>query len=336
MGRITVFSTSTCPHCKRAKALLADKGWEYSEVSLSDYPEQRTAMLQLADKLSVPQIFFNERHLGGASELAGLDERGELQALYEEMAAAPAPTDARLAKPDYDPPPPPEPPVREPEPAIELGEGASATYPEVVATLARELPIEHRTHRATSYHNSFVGSEAVDVLMRVYTLPSREAALALGKRLQQAGLFDHVVPGDHAFKDEFLFYRLQEHASPTKLNSSRVWKAAAEAAVPCIVRLKKQLSKIIDACTDKEGKVDYIAAGETAEYAAFRLDSCELQAVDFLALAPDARLAFCINLCVAPGPTNCCFAPPCLSSQPAIFHARAGDDDGSRAVTGTT
>eukprot|EP01044_Picomonas_judraskeda_P015836 COSAG03_NODE_2720_length_2498_cov_2.215090_2_plen_154_part_01 len=106
MGRITVFSTATCPHCKRAKALLAEKGWDFTEVSLSDYPEKRGAMLQLADKLSVPQIFFNETHLGGAAELAALEERGELQALYEEMAAAPEPTDARLAKPDYEPVPP--------------------------------------------------------------------------------------------------------------------------------------------------------------------------------------------------------------------------------------
>ena len=86
------------------------------------------------------------------------------------------------------------------------------------------------------------------------------------------------------------------------------------------VRLKKQLSKIIDACTDKEGKVDYIAAGETAEYAAFRLDSCELQAVDFLALAPDARLAFCINLCVAPDQLLLCAA---VSIEPVCYFPRS-------------
>ncbi len=296
MGRITVFSTATCPHCKRAKALLAEKGWEFCEVSLSDYPEQRTAMLQLADKLSVPQIFFNDRHIGGASDLAALDERGELQALYEEMAAAPDPTDARLAKPDYDPASPPEPPQREPEPPIELGEGATATYPEVAATLARELAIEHRTHRATSYHNCFVGSQAVDVLMKVYGIQTRELAVALGVRLQRAGLFDNVVPGANEFGDDFLFYRLQAHASPKTLNSYRVWSGRADEAVPCVIRLKKQLSKILDSCTDKDGKVDYIAAAETPEYAAFQLDCCELQAVDFLSLSPDAKLAFSINL----------------------------------------
>ena len=204
-----MFSTATCPHCKRAKALLAEKGWDFTEVSLSDYPEKRAAMLQLADKLSVPQVFFNERHLGGAAELAALEERGELQALYDEMAAAPEPTDTRLAKPDYEPVLPPAPPAREPEAPIELGEGAAGTYPEIAATLERELAIENRSYHATLYHNCFVGSEAVGVLMRVYGIQSRELAVALGVRLQRAGLFDHVVPGAHEFKDESLFYRLQ-------------------------------------------------------------------------------------------------------------------------------
>jgi glutaredoxin 3 len=224
MGRITVFSTAACPHCKRAKGLLASKGWDYVEVSLSDYPEKRTAMLQLADKLSVPQIFFNESHLGGASELAALDEQGQLNALYESMTTAPDPTDERLAKPDYAPPPPPEPPSREPEPQIALGDadGTSATYPEIAAQLASELAIERRTFCASVYNNCFVGAEAVDVLMQLYALPTREEAVALGVRLQQAGMFDHVVEGSgHTFKDEFLFYRLQAHASPKTLNSCR-------------------------------------------------------------------------------------------------------------------
>ena len=300
MGRITVFSTSTCPHCKRAKGLLTSKGWEYVEVSLSDYPEKRTAMLQLADKLSVPQIFFNEKHLGGASELAALDEQGQLDALYEEMAAAPEPADERLAKPDYAPPPPPEPPIREAEPPIALAAGedaASATYPEIAAQLASELAIDSRTFRASVYHNCFVGAEAVDVLMKLYALLTREEAVGLGLTLQQAGMFDHVVEGsDHPFKDELLFYRLQAHASPKTLNSSRKWKGVAEGAVPCAIRLKKSLSKILDSFTDDDGKVDYLAARDTPQFAAFSLASCELQAVDYLSLEPKAKLAFSINV----------------------------------------
>ena len=71
MGRITIFALSSCPHCKRVKAFLTDKSWEYYEISLTSYPEKRSDMLALADRLTVPQVFFNTRHLGGAAEVAG-------------------------------------------------------------------------------------------------------------------------------------------------------------------------------------------------------------------------------------------------------------------------
>ena len=50
---ITIFTLASCPHCKRAKALLADKGWSYVEVSLTDYPEKRNDMLELVMALMI-------------------------------------------------------------------------------------------------------------------------------------------------------------------------------------------------------------------------------------------------------------------------------------------
>ena len=52
MGRITVFHLATCPHCQRAKALLTQRGITYHDISLTDYPEMRAGMLQLADRLT--------------------------------------------------------------------------------------------------------------------------------------------------------------------------------------------------------------------------------------------------------------------------------------------
>ena len=97
------------------------------------------------------------------------------------------------------------------------------------------------------------------MLQRLYGVTSREAAVALGARLQEAGLFDHVE-GDHSFRDEFLFYRLQTDATPAMLNTCRRWRGSAQAAVPCVKRLKKALSSILSAHTDADGR-DYLAAG---------------------------------------------------------------------------
>ena len=80
------------------------------------------------------------------------------------------------------------------------------------------------------------------------------------------------------------------------LITCRRWRGAAQAAVPCVKRLKKALSSILSAHTDADGRVDYLAAAGTAEYRAFHEDSCELQAVDYLSLGTAERTCFSIEL----------------------------------------
>ena len=81
--------------------------------------------------------------------------------------------------------------------------------PEEAASIARALrravPIRDREWRRKVYRNCFVGSEAVDVLLRQGRAPTRAAAVHLGLQLERAGLFQHVR-GKHRFKDAMLFY----------------------------------------------------------------------------------------------------------------------------------
>lgn len=69
MGRITIFTLASCVHCRRAKATLVSRGFQFSEVSLSDYPSRREDMISLTNRVSVPQIFVNDTHLGGNDDL---------------------------------------------------------------------------------------------------------------------------------------------------------------------------------------------------------------------------------------------------------------------------
>lgn len=64
-GRVTVFSISGCPHCKAAKALLKKKGVKFAEVNLDVFPERREDMQERTGKSSCPQIFFNDKLIGG-------------------------------------------------------------------------------------------------------------------------------------------------------------------------------------------------------------------------------------------------------------------------------
>eukprot|EP00122_Pirum_gemmata_P016276 Pgem_evm1s15212 len=63
MGRVTVFAIDDCPFCIKAKNKLKEKEVQYLEINLSDYPQRRTDMLQMAKLLTVPQIFINEQHI---------------------------------------------------------------------------------------------------------------------------------------------------------------------------------------------------------------------------------------------------------------------------------
>lgn len=82
---IEIYTTSICPYCVRAKSLLMHKGATYAEYNVGFDYAARERMVERAHGLrSVPQIFINERHIGGFDELNELNRRGELDALLAE------------------------------------------------------------------------------------------------------------------------------------------------------------------------------------------------------------------------------------------------------------
>ena len=81
MAKIEIYTTPTCPYCHAAKLLLADKGADYTEITVLD-PELREAMTQRANgRRTVPQIFIGETHVGGYDDMAALDRAGGLDPL---------------------------------------------------------------------------------------------------------------------------------------------------------------------------------------------------------------------------------------------------------------
>jgi len=70
------------------------------------------------------------------------------------------------------------------------------------------LSISERRFRLIVYPHSFVGSEAVEWIMRTQKA-TREAAIKLGQRLIELGIVHHVSD-EHSFKDDYLFYRFYE------------------------------------------------------------------------------------------------------------------------------
>jgi glutaredoxin-like protein len=72
---VTVMSRDGCPHCVRAKEALRNAGVDYEELVLNrDYTDR--SLRAIAASASVPQVFVNGTHIGGADALQSwLSER---------------------------------------------------------------------------------------------------------------------------------------------------------------------------------------------------------------------------------------------------------------------
>jgi GrxC family glutaredoxin len=81
MERVTIYTTSYCPFCFRAKALLQSKQVEFEEIDVTEDPERRAEMERLSQRRTVPQIFINGKSIGGYDDARRLDASGELDLL---------------------------------------------------------------------------------------------------------------------------------------------------------------------------------------------------------------------------------------------------------------
>lgn len=75
LGRVTVYSMPGCPHCMRAKATLGRLGVPVVDVDMGRHPELIARVKALTGRTSVPQIFFNNIHVGGNDDLQKLVRR---------------------------------------------------------------------------------------------------------------------------------------------------------------------------------------------------------------------------------------------------------------------
>lgn len=81
---IRMYSTTICPYCDRARALLTRKGATFTEIKIDEDAARRDEMLRLSGgRRTVPQIFIGDLHVGGFDDLYALDRKGELDPLLK-------------------------------------------------------------------------------------------------------------------------------------------------------------------------------------------------------------------------------------------------------------
>ncbi|MFT0733128.1 glutaredoxin 3 [Ralstonia sp. 22086] len=79
MAHVVMYSTTVCPYCVAAERLLKQRGVEQIEKILIDRePGKREEMMTRTNRRTVPQIYIDERHIGGFDDLSALDREGGL------------------------------------------------------------------------------------------------------------------------------------------------------------------------------------------------------------------------------------------------------------------
>jgi glutaredoxin 3 len=82
MPKTVIYSTPFCPYCMMAKRLLSKKGVAFEDIDVSGNWELRDELVaKSGGRMTVPQIWIGETHVGGYDELSALERAGKLDAM---------------------------------------------------------------------------------------------------------------------------------------------------------------------------------------------------------------------------------------------------------------
>ena len=79
MKNITIYTGPLCNYCEAAKRLFSRNNAPFKEINIAKVEGAMDEMIKKANgKRTIPQIFFDNFHVGGYVELRELEKKGEL------------------------------------------------------------------------------------------------------------------------------------------------------------------------------------------------------------------------------------------------------------------
>ncbi|XP_015070680.1 uncharacterized protein LOC107015031 isoform X2 [Solanum pennellii] len=282
-GRVSFFSRSNCRDCTAVRSFLHKENLNYVEINVDVYPKREKELIERTGSANVPQIFLNEKLLGGLVALNSLRNSGMLEKKFAEMLAGKCPEDA------------PAPPVY----------GFDDDYEEqndemvdIVRVLRQKLPIQDRIMRMKIVKNCFSGGELVEVLIHHLDC-GRKKAVEIGKNLARRH-FIHQVFGENEFEDGKHFYRFLEH-EPFVPKCYNFRGSTNDNEPKDVAVLGQRLGKIMSAllesyASDDRYHLDYIGISNSEEFRRYTNLIQDLHRVNLLNLSADEKLAFFLNL----------------------------------------
>ena len=84
MKNITMYTGQMCNFCDAAKRLLSRNNLKYQEIDISTKDGLRDEMIKKSNgRRTIPQIFFDDHHVGGYVELRALEKENKLKDLLK-------------------------------------------------------------------------------------------------------------------------------------------------------------------------------------------------------------------------------------------------------------
>jgi glutaredoxin 3 len=83
VAEVLIYTKGYCPYCDKAKHLLTKKGVTFKEVNVENDEKTFTELKEKTGLRTVPQIFINGHLIGGFTDMAALDQKGELDPLLK-------------------------------------------------------------------------------------------------------------------------------------------------------------------------------------------------------------------------------------------------------------
>jgi glutaredoxin 3 len=83
MTEILIYSKDPCPYCVKAKSLLQRKKKLFTEIKITDEKIKNEMIKKSGGRMTVPQIFIGDFHVGGCDDLYALDAEGKLDELLK-------------------------------------------------------------------------------------------------------------------------------------------------------------------------------------------------------------------------------------------------------------
>jgi glutaredoxin 3 len=84
MKSVTIYTGPLCNYCEAAKRLLTRNNVDYKEINIATVDGAMDEMISKANgKRTIPQIFFDDLHMGGYDDVRALEKDNKLQDLLK-------------------------------------------------------------------------------------------------------------------------------------------------------------------------------------------------------------------------------------------------------------